>query len=214
MGIVNGRNVDPLVVAEKIRRIRDPHVKPLNDLADRIADAEGLPHGHVPYVDPDQSGIKARMLVLLDNPSTKAEAGTGSGLLSLDNNDRTARNVREAYARHGVRHNDVVHWNVAPFPVVGVKNGGSTPAERQRAAQWTREVVALLPNVEIVLLLGAAARDGWKRAAVGRPDVYVVPGNIPHCSMRGLNTGDGRAVFEKAIETVAELLGIRAVNED
>ena len=130
MGIVNGRNVDPLVVAEKIRRIRDPHVKPLNDLADRIADAEGLPHGHVPYVDPDQSGIKARMLVLLDNPSTKAEAGTGSGLLSLDNNDRTARNVREAYARHGVRHNDVVHWNVAPFPVVGVKNGGSTPAER------------------------------------------------------------------------------------
>lgn len=207
MAIVNGRNADPEVVAEKLQRIRDPHVRPLNDLADRIADAEGLPHGHVPYADPDLGGVKARMLVLLDNPSTKAEAGTGSGLLSLDNNDRTARNCREAYARHGVDHSDVVHWNVVPFPVAGEKNGGSTPAERQRAAAWTREVVELLPNLEIVLLLGAAARDGWKRAAISRSDIYVVPGNIPHCSMRGLNTGDGRAVFEKAIGTVAGLLG-------
>ncbi|WP_396908158.1 uracil-DNA glycosylase [Mycolicibacterium sp.] len=206
MGVVNGLNADPLVVEEKKQRIRDPHVKPLNDLADRIADAEGLPHGHVPYADPDLGGVKARMLVLLDNPSTKAEAGTGSGLLSLDNNDRTARNCREAYARHGVDWQDVVHWNVVPFPVAGVKNGGSTPSERARAVMWTREVVSLLPNLEIVLLLGAAARDGWKRAAISRPGMYVLPGNIPHCSMRGLNTGDGRAVFEKAIETVAGLL--------
>lgn len=74
----NGRNADPAVVAEKKRRIHDPHVTPLNSLADRIADAEGLRHGYVPYVDPDQGGINARVLVLLDNPSTKAEAGTGS----------------------------------------------------------------------------------------------------------------------------------------
>lgn len=211
MGIANGRNADPLVVEEKKRRIRDPHVKPLNDLADRIADSEGLPHGQVPYVDPDQGGVNARMLVLLDNPSTKAEAGTGSGLLSIDNNDRTARNIREAYARHGVNHSDVVHWNVVPFPVAGLKNGGSTPAERQRAARWTREVVELLSDLEIVLPLGGAARDGLKRASLVRPDMYVVPGNIPHCSMRGLNNGDGRAVFEKAIETVAGLLSIRPV---
>ncbi|MBE5469552.1 uracil-DNA glycosylase [Mycobacteroides abscessus] len=206
MGIVNGRNADQAVVDEKMRRIRDPHVKPLNDLADRIADAEGLPHGHVPYVDPDVGGVNARMLVLLDNPSTKAEPHTGSGLLSPDNNDWTARNIREAYARHGVDHGDVVHWNVAPFPVAGVKNGGSTAAERARAARWTREVVELLPNLEIVLLLGAAARDGWKRAGITRTDLYVPPGNIPHCSMRGLNANGGREAFEKAIATVAGLM--------
>ncbi|GAB98509.1 hypothetical protein GONAM_02_00310 [Gordonia namibiensis NBRC 108229] len=98
----NRRNADPKVVRAKLARIWEPHVAPLNELANRVADAEGLPHGHVPYVDPDAGGVRARMLVLLDNPSTKAEAGTGSGLLSLDNNDRTARNCREAYARHGV----------------------------------------------------------------------------------------------------------------
>ena len=164
----NGRNCHPAVVAEKKTRIRDNHVAPLNSLADRIADSVGLPHGHVPYVDPDQGGTKARVLVLLDNPSTKAEAGTGSGLLSLDNNDRTARNCREAYERAGVSWSDVVHWNVVPFPVAGVKNGGSTPAERARSAQWTREFVALCPNLEIVLLLGVAARDGWERAGIER----------------------------------------------
>lgn len=94
----NGRNADPAVVAEKKRRIHDPHVAPLNALANRIADAEGLPHGYVPYVDPDQGGIDARVLVLLDNPSTKAEAGTGSGLLSLTTT--TALHVTAAKRTH------------------------------------------------------------------------------------------------------------------
>ena len=201
----NGRNADPTVVVEKKNRIRDTHVAALNSLADRIADSVGLPHGHVPYVDPDLGGIDARVLVLLDNPSTKAEAGTGSGLLSLDNNDRTARNCREAYARAGISWSDVVHWNVVPFPVSGVKNGGSTPAERARAAQWTREFVALCPNLEIVLLLGVAARDGWERAGIER-DLYVVPGNIPHCSDRGLNSPGGRERFDNAVTTIAQIL--------
>ncbi len=201
----NGRNAAPAVVAEKMSRTRDPHVAALNGLADRIADSVGLPHGHVPYVDPDQGGIEARVLVLLDNPSTKAEAGTGSGLLSLDNNDRTARNCREAYARHGVPWSQVVHWNVVPFPVEGEKNGGSTAAERARAVRWTREFVSLCPNLEQVLLLGAAARDGWARAGIDR-DLYVVPGKVPHCSARGLNSPGGRERFEAAIAQIARSL--------
>ena len=206
MGPVNGRNADPNVVAAKMARIREPHVAPLNELADRVADTEGLRRGEVPYVDPDTGGVNARMLVLLDNPSTKAESTSGSGLLSLDNDDRTARNCREAYARHGIDWGDVVHWNVVPFPVAGVKNGGSTPTERARGARWTREVVSLLPNIEIVLLLGASARDGWRRASITRVDIHVPAGKIPHCSMRGLNTAGGRERFEAAITDVSTRL--------
>ncbi|MCX5042462.1 uracil-DNA glycosylase [Aldersonia sp. NBC_00410] len=201
----NGRNADPRVVAEKLSRIQEPHVGPLNELSDRIADSLNLPRGYVPYVDPDLGGINARLLVLLDNPSTKAEAGTGSGLLSLDNNDRTARNCRESYARHGVMWSDVVHWNAVPFPVAGVRNGGSTPGERDKAAKWTRAFVDLCPRLEIVLLLGVAARDGWARATIDR-ELYVVPGNIPHCSDRGLNSPGGRDRFEAAVVQVATML--------
>jgi hypothetical protein len=79
-----------------------------------------------------------------------AEAGTGSGLLSLDNADWTARHLREAYKRHDVDWRDVVGWNVVPFPVA---RRGSTPAERRQGAPWIREFVRLRPNFK-----GAIAR--------------------------------------------------------
>jgi len=105
---VNGRNGDPAFLATKKDRIREARVAPLNALADRIADVRNLPHGHVPYVDPDLGGIAARVLVMLDNPGTRARAGTGSGLLSLDNDDPTARRLREAYERQDIAWTDIV----------------------------------------------------------------------------------------------------------
>lgn len=95
--------------------------------------------------------------------------------------------------------------NVVPFPVAGVKNGGSTAAERARAVRWTRQVVDLCPKLEQVLLLGAAARDGWARAGITR-ELYVLPGTIPHCSARGLNSPGGRERFEAAIAQIARSL--------
>jgi hypothetical protein len=202
----HGSNADPDFLEAKLSRIREPHVAPLNDLADEIADAKGFPPGQVPYVDPDSGGIHARVMVMLDNPSTKAEAGTGSGLLSTDNNDRTARNLREAYARHGVSLKDVVPWNAVPFPIAGVKNGGSTPAERREGALWVREFVLRCQNLKYVLLLGASARDGWARTGLEKPK-SVVSGHVPHPSMRGLNSpADARPRFEAAIAEMAKRL--------
>ncbi|WP_242661347.1 uracil-DNA glycosylase [Mycobacterium mantenii] len=203
---VNGMNAYPEFLAAKHARIRDPHVAPLNDLADEIADARGMPRKYVPYVDPDSGGIYARVMVMLDNPSTKAEAGTGSGLLSIDNDDRTARNMREAYALHGVPLKYVVPWNAVPFPVAGLKNGGSTPAERREGAPWIREFVRRCMNLEYVLLLGAAARDGWKRTGLKKPEP-IVPWPVPHPSMRGLNSSaNARTRFESAIQLLAQKL--------
>ncbi|MBF6352880.1 uracil-DNA glycosylase [Nocardia flavorosea] len=195
------------MLADKRSRLRQPHIAPLNRLADRIADAEAIPRGHAPYVDPDLGGVHARALVLLDNPSTKADAARtgGSGLLSLDNNDHTAKNCREAHAANGIEWSQVVHWNVWPFPT-GRENGGSTAAERSRAVHWTREFVTLLPELEIVLCLGRAAEDGWKRTGIHRDDLYVFPFGVPHCSRRGLATPAARQRFEAAITQLARLL--------
>lgn len=181
---VNGRSAYPEFLAVKLSRIWEPPVRPLNDLADEIADARGIPRSHVPYIDPDSGGIYARVMVMLDNPSTKAQAGTGSGLLSLDNDDRTARNLRETYARHCVAGNDLVGWNAVPFPVAGIRNGGSTTKEREEGAPWIREFVRRCPNLQFVLLLGGVARGGWKRSGLTSP-APVVPWPVPHPSMRG-----------------------------
>lgn len=201
---IYGRNAYPEIRKAKQDRIREPHVALLNDLADEIAAAEGLGVGDVPYVDPDLGGSNARALVMLDNPGTKAKAGTGSGLLSLDNNDPTARCLREAYERHHIAWSDIVAWNAVPFPTA---KRGSSAAERQAGARWIRELVHLCPNLEFVLPLGVAARDGWKRAGLPKP--VAVPGitwDVPHCSRLGLNQPGASERFEAAIKHLAKAL--------
>ncbi|MFB8003467.1 uracil-DNA glycosylase [Nocardia sp. NPDC056000] len=214
--MVLGRNAYPEVRNERMSRIRQPHVAPINALADEIARARALEPGTVPYVDPDQGGIHARALVLLDNPSTMAEAGTGSGLLSLDNNDATARNCREAYDRHGVSWKNVVHWNVCPFPTSNTKNGGSHVWELKAGVVWTRRLVDLLPDLTIVLPLGKNARTGWQLSNIARPDLYdFTTREIPHCGNRGLNSKPGaRKAFDDAIRDLSIMLGTPAGQRD
>ena len=129
-------------------RIREAHVAPLNQLVDQIADARVLPRSHIPYIDISiqiTGGVQARALVMLDNPSTRVEAGTGSGLLSLDNDDRMARNLYEAYERHKIHWSNVLPWNAAPFPVAH-RNGSSTRSERREGAHGLGSFFAGVPS--------------------------------------------------------------------
>lgn len=87
----------PAVVAAKVARIDEPHVKPLNAVVREINDARGA--GSVPWFDPDGGGANARILFLLECPGPKATQRKGSGLISADNDDPTAANffaLREA----------------------------------------------------------------------------------------------------------------------
>lgn len=177
----------PAIVAAKHARVREPHVAPLSELADKIAAAKGLPAGAVPYPDPDFGGIHARALFLLDNPGPRATIGTGgSGLLSIDNNDPSAARAHAAYPQFHLDCSLCLHWNVCPFPTTLDQ---SSTTERTRAARHTTELLRLLPRLELVVLLGRAAEDGWRRAAVHRDDLTVL--TAPHPSNRGINSVPG-----------------------
>lgn len=195
---VPGRNSDPAALAIKHAHIRDRHVAPINALADRVADSAGFSHGLVPYADPQLGGVDAEVLALLDNPSTKAEAGTGSGLLSLENDDPTARHCAEVYNDFGLRPGRVVHWNVAPAPIAGPKNGKSSGPERDRGAVWLRELLEMLPNLRVILLMGAMARDGWKKSGLA-PDGIVIPVDVPHPSNRGMRNTDAELRLHRGL---------------
>jgi len=180
-------NADPAVVMAKHARIREPHVAPLSALADRIATAEGLPQGAVPYPDPDFGGINARALFLLDNPGPRAKLGTGgSGLLSIDNDDPSAARAHAAYRQFHIDRGMCLHWNVCPFPTALDQ---SSTAERTRAVRYTKELLGLLPRLEIIVLLGRAAEDGWRRTALRRDNLTVL--TAPHPSNRGINAVAG-----------------------
>lgn len=202
---VLGRNADADALAIKHAHVRARHVAPLNSVADKIAEDEGLAPGLVPYVDPQLGGTHARILALLDNPSTKAEAGSGSGLLSLENDDNTAKNCARLYNELGLGPELFVHWNVAPAPISGAKNSGSSAAERERGARWLKEIVALLPHLEVVLLMGNMARDGWQRAGLHHEHL-VIPSAVPHPSQRGLNQDGGRTRLRQALVTARNVV--------
>jgi hypothetical protein len=197
---VRQAHADPTVVAAKHARLREQHVVPLVDLADRIAEAEGLPPGAVPYPDPEFGGIHARALFLLDSPGPRAKLETGgSGLLSIDNDDPSAARAHTAYRTFRIDRGLCLHWNVCPFPTA--KDQSST-SERTRAARYTRELLALLPRLELVTLHGRAAEDGWRRADIRRNDLVVLDG--PHPSNRGINAVAGNAErFQSTMRAVA-----------
>lgn len=188
---------------EKRLRLGEDHVAPLVEMADRIAAAEGLHPGAVPYPDPTFGGTRARLLFLLDSPGPRAKAQTGgSGLISVDNADPTAARMHAAYRRLGIDRSRCLHWNVCPFPTA---KDQSSPGERARAVPYTRELLSLLPELAVVVLLGRAAEDGWRRTSRLRPGLRVLV--APHPSNRGINAVPGNeARFLAAMTEAANLL--------
>jgi hypothetical protein len=67
-------------------RLNDPHVRALMDLV-RDLRSRGL---DVPNVDPNDGGVNAQVLILLETPGPKAVA---SRFVSRDNPDPSARNL-------------------------------------------------------------------------------------------------------------------------
>jgi len=67
----------------------------------------------IPYFDPAAARDGARVLILFQDPSQEAEAG--SGFISRHNNDPTARNAYLAADKAGLTYDYSLHWNVVPW---------------------------------------------------------------------------------------------------
>lgn len=110
-------NREPAELLRKGSLRAAPHMTPLARLVDRIRAERGA--DRVPDFDPTEAGVRARMLLLLEAPGPKAtrERG-GSGFISPDNDDATAKNMWQLLREAGVdRQVEVVTWNVVPWYV-------------------------------------------------------------------------------------------------
>lgn len=193
-------NRDPGHVQEKMQRIHAPHVADLNQLADEIAEWQGLPRGRVPYVDPDLGGVRADIFGLASDPGPRAVVYRGgSGLLSMENNDESAAFCHDEYYRVGVPLTRVVHWNAVPFPVL--KGGRPNRDERRAAQRWLPRVLALLPEVRVIVLFGNVAEQLWREARPIIPShVALIKSLHPSPQVRNRkpeNTGILRDTFDK-----------------
>jgi len=203
---------DPAFLAAKLARIDERHIAPLNTLAQRIRQDTG---GEVPWFDPDTGGIHARAVLLLEAPGARATgasgprgAAHGSGIISPDNNDQTAENSWRLYQQAGLPRDRIAVWNIVPWYLGTVTKVRSANRDDVAAAQpYLNRFIGLLPDLRVVLTLGAAARDGWLRYLLTDDATLVPTLACPHPSPQVLNVNlQARVVILQALRKITRLI--------
>jgi uracil-DNA glycosylase len=138
-----------------------------------VSSLRGLGRGDVPYVAPMYGGIQARLLTVLTSPGTATHAAPrGTGFLCIENPDPAAANVKSLLEHAGIRPVDMVPWNACPW---FTREQKPTAAELEAGVDPWLRLMALLPALRVIMLLGSAAQKGWRRVLRRRPDLASCP---------------------------------------
>jgi len=143
--------------AVKVRRaaLTDPHVAPLTAFVTRLRARAPKADG-VPDFDPLDGGVRAECLFLLEAPGRRA---MGSGFVSRDNPDETAKNFFQLNQEAGLPRELTVTWNVVPWYVgSGSRIRAVTDSDIRASEPHLKELLRLLPALLTVVLLGRKAQ--------------------------------------------------------
>lgn len=143
-----------------------PHIEPINRFVDRLRTNEDRERW-APYVAPMYGGVRARLLSVLRDPGPMTRDKTGSGFLSMENDDPTAGMIASLFAGAGIDAEDVVPWNAYPWYI----NRAPKAAELQEGLAPLKRLIELLPSLRVVMLHGGSAHTAWKRFARTHPEV-------------------------------------------
>lgn len=147
---------------ERLRRhalLASPHMAPLFAHVTALRIHKG-PNYRIPDFDPLDGGVQAKILILLEAPGAKA---IETGFVSRNNPDTTAKNVFESFREAGIDRMDTVLWNVIPWYIgkEGRIRSGTT-SDLADARPHTRELIRLLPCLEVVVLMGRKASQAFR----------------------------------------------------
>jgi hypothetical protein len=144
-------------MSESLTKILDPpHVLPLMDFVRQLR-AQGL---DVPSVDPEDGGVFAKVLFLQLTAGPKA---VGTYVISQNNPDPTAHNMKRTLAETGFLRSDVVLWNVVPYCVSTIdRNQTPTSVQIKQAIPYTQAFVDELKRLKVVVYCGLDARKQRK----------------------------------------------------
>jgi hypothetical protein len=172
---------DPAVRQRRRAMLEAPHIAPLTAYA---AALRRRGKGEVPEFDPMDGGVGARALFLFQKPGPmtsdeRSGKRAGSGFISRNNDDPTAEATCGFMQRAGIARELTVIWNVVPW-----WNGTMevTGDELSEGVACVRQLVALLPKLRAVILVG-------KKAAQAEPlltaaGLRVVTSDLPSPRVR------------------------------
>ena len=147
---------DPDEQRRRRERLRESHIAPLTDYVEHLRKTLGC-NQEIPYFDPCDGGINAKLLFLLEAPGPKA---ISSGFISRDNPDPTARSMTQISSECGIPRQETVSWNVVPWYVGS--EGRIRPVTKEEidaGIQALKSLQPLLPNLRVVVLMGRKAQS-------------------------------------------------------
>ena len=168
---------NPEMRQQRFDMLKLPHIAPLTEYVHKLR-AEGF--GDVPYFDPKDGGTKASRLFLLEKPGPMASS---SGFISRDNDDPTAENTYNFMKKARIARATTCLWNTIP----GWNDTTDfTRAESKRGSACLPRLLALLPNLTVVVLVGTEAKK-WAAPHVKAANIPVLTSYHPSRTNQNCN---------------------------
>lgn len=146
---------DPEALRERLSQVDAVHVAPLTGFVRRLRERAG-PQAAIPYFDPWDGGVNAKVLFFLEAPGPKAR---NSGFVSMNNPDQTAKNFFEISYEAGLHRKELLIWNTVPWYIgSGRKIRPANAADIASGTEFLAELLVLLPKLEAVVLVGLKAK--------------------------------------------------------
>jgi hypothetical protein len=187
---------DAAELAQRRSRVREAHVEPLNRWVETIRSR--LPLGsEVPWFDPADGGIHARLLWLGGEPDTADLYGSGgTGFVSLDGPSQRSTNLHATAMEAGADRSTLVVWNAVPCNLKALRKAGGDKHADIPAAELLGELLALLPHLQVVVLAGRVAWETFSQLADGTSVLVLSTAEVRDASLHG------RARERAALESV------------
>lgn len=177
-----GSLADPVSIIAREALLRASHIAPLESWRTTLESGRDRP---VPHFDPADAGVDARLLLLLETPGPSAAS---IRFVSRDNPTGTATNLRRFLSEGGITPDAIVMWNTAPWIVhaPGACNRALRQPEIAEGLATIPDLLALLPNLRVVLLAGRVAALAAPIVHRDRPAIVTIV--MPHPSPTYVNT--------------------------
>ena len=142
---------DPYEVKRRLSLLDQPHIRPLTEFVEKLRRDD---YGQVPFFDPLDGGVNARILFLLEKPGKAGS--TSSGIMGRDNDTQSCKNIRSFMNQAGINRAETLMWNVVPG-----WNGTQAirVGEFQRGVAALNELLTMLPALSVIVCVGRRAQN-------------------------------------------------------
>jgi uracil-DNA glycosylase len=176
---------------KELREQKDNRIAPLNEFVDSMRQETGK-MVTIPYFDPLDGGMDARVLFLLEAPGRKA---VETGFVSQNNPDPTAANLYGFLKAAKIRRDCVLLWNAVPWYVGnGIKIRAANEEDLRSASRWLKSFLGILAEkgkIEMIVTVGNRAADALAHIGVDDEFSRLVPEerrfSMRHPSNQALN---------------------------